>query len=353
MTQTVENLSTIYAYQPERFTRPESPSAPRLSVVIPLFNEVENIPPLYEEVSAALDALGDSYEVIIVDDGSNDGSFVELRKIHERDPRWRVIRFRRNFGQTAGLMAGFEAARGEYVVTMDADLQNDPRDMGRLIKKADEGYDIVSGWRTERKEPFFSRRLPSMIANRLISRSTGVSLHDYGCTLKVYRSEVAKNIRLYGELHRFIPAIASGLGVQLAEVPVNDRARRFGKSKYGIMRTFKVMLDLITVIFFLSFSTRPLHIFGGIGLATGALGVLIGTYLVFVKLVLGQGIGDRPLLLLAMLLIILGVQITGTGLVAEFVMRAYHEPQGRKIYVVRELLERDELEPDQTAQETA
>lgn len=344
MTQTVENLSKIYAYEPERFQQPDARPAPRLSVVIPLYNEVENIPPLYAELSAAMNALGESYEVIIVDDGSTDGSFLALKKLYEQDSRWRIIRFRRNFGQTAGLMAGFEAARGTYIITMDADLQNDPRDIHKLVKKADEGYDIVSGWRTERKEPFFSRRLPSMLANRLISRSTGVSLHDYGCTLKVYRADVAKNIRLYGELHRFIPAIASGLGVQLAEVPVNDRARRFGKSKYGIMRTFKVMIDLVTVIFFLSFSTRPLHVFGGIGLVTGALGVVIGLYLAFVKVFLGEGIGDRPLLSLAMLLIILGVQITGMGLIAEFVMRAYHEPQGRKIYAVREQLER----PSQT-----
>ncbi|MBE2271324.1 MAG: glycosyltransferase family 2 protein [Anaerolinea sp.] len=340
MTQTVEHLSTVYAYEPELVEKPTTTPAPRLSVVIPLYNEVENIPHLYTELSAAMDDLGDSYEVVIVDDGSTDGSFIELRKVYERDPHWRVIRFRRNFGQTAGLMAGFEAARGEYIITMDADLQNDPRDIGKLLEKAEEGYDIVSGWRMERKEPFFSRRLPSMLANRLISSSTGVSLHDYGCTLKVYRKEVAKNIRLYGELHRFIPAIASGLGVQLAEVPVADRARRFGKSKYGIMRTFKVMLDLITVVFFLSFSTRPLHIFGGVGLVTGALGVAIGGYLTIVRLFFGQPIGDRPLLLLAMLLIILGVQITGTGLVAEFVMRTYHEPQGRKTYVVRETLDK-------------
>jgi glycosyltransferase involved in cell wall biosynthesis len=349
MTQTAENLSKIYAYQPERYQTPSSETNPRLSVVIPLYNEVDNIPPLYQELSTALDALGDTYEVIVVDDGSNDGSFIELRKLFETDPHWRVIRFRRNFGQTAGLMAGFEAARGKYVITLDADLQNDPQDIPKLIAKADEGYDIVSGWRMERKEPFFSRRLPSMLANRLISRSTGVALHDYGCTLKVYRADIAKHIRLYGELHRFIPAIASGLGVQLAEVPVSDRARRFGKSKYGIMRTFKVMLDLITVIFFLSFSTRPLHVFGGIGLVTGAVGVLIGVYLAFVRLILQQGIGDRPLLLLSMLLIILGVQITGTGLVAEFVMRAYHEPQGRKIYVVREELDHEPGAQTETA----
>jgi glycosyltransferase involved in cell wall biosynthesis len=333
----------IYAFPPAADSRA---SVPKLSVVVPLYNEVDNVFPLYEELHAALEALGETFEVIVVDDGSTDGSYINLKKVHEMDSRWRVIRFRRNFGQTAGLTAGFEAARGEYIITIDADLQNDPRDIGKLLKKAEEGYDIVSGWRVNRKEPFFSRRMPSMIANRLISRTTGVTLHDYGCTLKIYRSDIAKNIRLYGELHRFIPAIASGLGASMAEVPVNDRARRFGKSKYGIMRTFKVMLDLVTVIFFLSFSTRPLHVFGGLGLITGAAGTLIGLYLAFVKIVLGQGIGDRPLMFLAMLLIILGVQITGMGLVAEFVMRSYHEPQGRKIYVVREVLEKDESDAE-------
>jgi len=237
-----------------------------LSIVIPLYNEAENIEPLYAELSAALAEVGRAYEVIIVDDGSRDDSFARLKAVHERDPRWRVIRFRRNFGQTAGFSAGFDAARGQIVITSDADLQNDPRDIPRLLAKMAEGYDIVSGWRVNRKEPFLSRRLPSMIANRLISGATGVTLHDYGCSLKAYRSEVVKSVRLYGELHRFIPAIASWMGVSVAEVPVNDRARRFGRSKYGINRTFKVFLDLITVRFILGYATRPLHIFGGLGL---------------------------------------------------------------------------------------
>jgi len=237
-----------------------------LSIVIPLYNEAENIEPLYAELSAALAEVGRAYEVIIVDDGSRDDSFARLKAVHERDPRWRVIRFRRNFGQTAGFSAGFDAARSQIVITSDADLQNDPRDIPRLLAKMAEGYDIVSGWRVNRKEPFLSRRLPSMIANRLISGATGVTLHDYGCSLKAYRSEVVKSVRLYGELHRFIPAIASWMGVSVAEVPVNDRARRFGRSKYGINRTFKVFLDLITVRFILGYATRPLHIFGGLGL---------------------------------------------------------------------------------------
>ncbi len=198
---------------------------PELSIVIPLYNEAENIPALYAELTAALMAVGRSYEVIVVDDGSRDGSFERLREIHERDPRWRIIRFRRNFGQTAGFSAGFAAAQGDVVITSDADLQNDPRDIPKLLAKMDEGYDIVSGWRMDRKEPFLSRRLPSMMANRMISSATGVTLHDYGCSLKAYRSEVVKNVHLYGELHRFIPALASWMGVTVAEVPVNDRAR--------------------------------------------------------------------------------------------------------------------------------
>lgn len=314
-----------------------------LSVVIPLYNEEESIGPLYEELSSALDSLNRTYEVIIVDDGSKDASFARLTEIHARDPRWKVIRFRRNYGQTAGLSAGFEAAQGDIVITQDADLQNDPRDIPKLLAKLEEGYDIVSGWRKDRKEPYFSRRLPSMTANWLISKSTGVVLHDYGCTLKAYRSIVVKNIRLYGELHRFIPAVASSIGVNVTEVPVNDRARRFGKSKYGIMRTFRVMLDLITVRFILSYSTRPLQIFGGFGLLMGATGVLIGLYLTFVKLVLGQDIGDRPLLILGVLLIILAVQMISIGLVAEIVIRTYHESQRKPIYMVRESLGVDEL----------
>ncbi|MBK8020915.1 MAG: glycosyltransferase family 2 protein [Chloroflexi bacterium] len=310
-----------------------------LSIVIPLYNEEDNIQPLYNELNPVLEGMKIRYEVIIVDDGSRDRSFERLKDVHKADPRWTVIRFRRNFGQTAGIMAGFDRARGEYVITMDADLQNDPRDIPQVLAKAKDGYDIVSGWRQDRKEPFFSRRVPSMIANKLISRTTGMALHDYGCTLKAYHRDVAKDIHLYGELHRFIPAVASGIGVRVAEVPVNDRARRYGHSKYGISRTFKVMVDLITVAFFLTFSTKPLHMFGTIGLLLSSIGVLIAAYLAYARMFLGEPLGDRPMLLLAMLLIILGVQFIGTGLVAEFVMRTYHEPQGRKIYFVREQLD--------------
>ncbi len=312
---------------------------PDLSIVIPLYNEAENVEPLYAELTAALAALGRPYEVVIVDDGSRDDSYARLTAIHERDSRWHIIRLRRNFGQTAAFSAGFAAARGAIVVTSDADLQNDPRDIPKLLAKMEEGYDIASGWRVNRKEPFLSRRLPSMVANRMISGATGVTLHDYGCSLKAYRAEVVKNLRLYGELHRFIPALASWMGVRVAEVPVNDRPRRFGSSKYGISRTFRVLLDLITVRFLLSYATRPLHVFGGTGLAAAGMGSVIGLYLTFVKLVLGQSIGTRPLLLLAVLLVLLGVQMVSMGLLAEMVMRAYHEAQDKPIYVIREELD--------------
>jgi glycosyltransferase involved in cell wall biosynthesis len=312
---------------------------PDLSVVIPIYNEEDNILPLYEELSAALIPLGRDYEVLAVDDGSQDNSFEQLKAVHGRDKRWRVIRFRRNFGQTAGLAAGFQYARGRIIITIDADLQNDPCDIALLLVKLDEGYDIVSGWRRNRKEPFLSRRLPSMLANGLISRTTGVSLHDYGCTLKAYRTEVVRNLNLYGELHRFVPALASAVGAEVTEVPVSDRARRFGKSKYGIGRTFRVVMDLITVSFFLNYANKPLHIFGSLGLITGFIGVMIGLYLSFIRLFLGQPIADRPLLLLAVVLVILGVQLVSMGLVAEMVMRTYHETQRKPIYIVREVLD--------------
>ncbi|MEA3337304.1 MAG: glycosyltransferase family 2 protein [Chloroflexota bacterium] len=311
---------------------------PELSIVIPLYNEADNVQPLYDELTAALTQIGRPYEVIVIDDGSTDNSFSLLRDIHERDPRWQIIRFRRNFGQSAGFAAGFDAARGDIVITSDADLQNDPQDISKLLDKMAEGYDIVSGWRVDRKEPFLTRRLPSIIANRMISDATDVVLHDYGCSLKAYSNEVVKGINLYGELHRFIPALASWMGVVVAEVPVNDRARLHGTSKYGISRTFRVFLDLIAVRFFLGYSTRPLHVFGGLGLISFGLGFLIGLYLTFAKFALEQDIGDRPLLLLAVMLVILGVQMVSMGLLAEMITRTYFESQDKPIYVVRERL---------------
>ncbi|NOZ27397.1 MAG: glycosyltransferase family 2 protein [Chloroflexi bacterium] len=323
---------------------PEETRSPEISVVIPLYNEAENIPELYRQLTKALESMGRPYEIIIADDGSTDGSFQALAEIHERDPRVKVIRFRRNYGQTAGFAAGFERARGEWIVTMDADLQNDPADIPRLIAKAEEGYDVVSGWRVHRQDALLTRKIPSRIANWLIARVTGVYLHDYGCSLKVYHRDVVKNIRLYGELHRFVPAVASGVGITVAEVPVNHRARERGQSKYAglrktISRTVKVFLDLLTVRFLLSYSTRPIHIFGTLGLVLSGLGGLLGLYLTFEKLALGQNIGTRPLLLLSVLLVILGVQMISMGLLGEVMVRIYFEAQDKPIYVVREVLE--------------
>ncbi len=310
-----------------------------LSIVIPLYNEEENVEQLYTQLKAALEGVGREYEIIIVDDGSTDGSFDILKRLHEGDERLKVIRFRRNFGQTAAFAAGFDRSQGQVVITLDADLQNDPADIPLLLEKIEEGYDVVSGWRLHRKDPFLTRRLPSMIANWLISQVTGVHLHDYGCSLKAYRREVVKNIQLYGELHRFIPAIANWMGVSVAEVPVRHYARRFGKSKYGLSRTARVLLDLLTVRFLLSYSTRPIHIFGGLGLISFITGIGLGGYLSFVKFVLGQKIGDRPLLLLAILLMMMGVQLISMGLLGELVVRTYYETLDKPIYAVREVLD--------------
>ena len=310
-----------------------------LSIVIPLYNEEENVEQLYTQLKAALEGIGREYEIIIVDDGSTDGSFDILKRLHEGDERLKVIRFRRNFGQTAAFAAGFDRSQGEVVITLDADLQNDPADIPLLLEKIEEGYDVVSGWRLHRKDPFLTRRLPSMIANWFISQVTGVHLHDYGCSLKAYRREVVKNVQLYGELHRFIPAIASWMGVSVAEVPVRHYSRRFGKSKYGLSRTARVMLDLLTVRFLLSYSTRPIHIFGGLGLISFVGGIGLGGYLSFVKFALGQKIGDRPLLLLAILLMVMGVQLISMGLLGELVVRTYYEALDKPTYAVREVLD--------------
>ncbi len=311
---------------------------PLISVVVPLYNEVDAIDELYRQLTAALEAYGAPYEVIVADDGSTDGSFEKLKAIHQQDPRWHIVRFRRNFGQTAAFSAGFDRVRGDVAITIDADLQNDPADIPKLMGKIEEGYDIVSGWRVDRHDAFFSRKVPSTMANWLISRTTDVHLHDYGCSLKAYRTDVVKHIHLYGELHRFIPAVASGYGVRVTEVPVNHRSREHGESKYGISRTFRVILDLITVYFLLGYSTRPIQIFGGIGLASFSVGVFIGLYLTFVKFGLGQDIGTRPLLLLAVLLILLGVQMIGMGLLGELIIRTYYESTGKPTYYVREEL---------------
>ncbi|MBX0328720.1 glycosyltransferase family 2 protein [Oscillochloris sp. ZM17-4] len=311
-------------------------ASPSLSIVVPIYNEEDSIPHLYDRLSAALEGYGHAYEIIAVDDGSRDGSFALLSELAAGDPRLRVVRFRRNFGQTAAFAAGFDRARGEYIVTIDADLQNDPNDIPMLMARAGEGYDVVSGWRARRQDAFINRKLPSMIANRLISWVTGVHLHDYGCSLKVYRADVVKNINLYGELHRFIPAVASWQGVAVTEMAVHHEPRRYGTSKYGISRTVRVLLDLITVRFLLSYSTRPMQIFGLWGLLSMLAGFVISLYLVMIKILYNADIGSRPLLLLGVLLIILGVQFIGIGLMGELTMRTYYETQKKPIYVVRE-----------------
>lgn len=313
-------------------------AAIKISIVIPLYNEEESIPSLYTALDAAIANYGQPAEVIIVDDGSKDRSFSLLRDIAEKDARFTVIRLRRNFGQTAAFSAGFHRARGEVVITMDADLQNDPMDIPLLMAKIDEGYDIVSGWRKNRQDRYLDRKLPSMLANRLISNVTDVRLHDYGCSLKAYRREVLTHVHLYGELHRFIPALANRVGGTVTEVPVNHRARKFGSSKYGISRTVRVLLDLITVWFLGSYATRPIHVFGTLGLGSAFAGILVGLYLSFVKVFLGHDIGGRPLLLLAVLLVVIGVQLVTMGLIGEMVTRTYYESQDKPIYFVREVV---------------
>ena len=318
---------------------------PELSVVIPLLDEAPNVEALCRELTETLEGWGRTFEVVLVDDGSTDGTFEILSRLHAADPRLRVIQLRRNFGQTAAFAAGFARARGRLIVTADGDLQNDLRDIPRMVDKLEEGYDIVCGWRKARKDRWLSRRVPSVIANALISGATGVRLHDYGCSLKVFRAEVVKSIRLYGEMHRFIPAIASEQGVRIAEVVVNHRPRRRGRSKYGISRTVRVILDLATVKFLLSYSTRPLQIFGLVGLLMGAVGTAITGWLGYVRLFGGQAIGDRPLLLLGILLLFTGLQLVTLGLLAEMQARTYHESQGKPTYYIRELLDTPIDEP--------
>jgi len=312
---------------------------PYVSLVIPVFNEAENLDELYRELVDALEKSSRAFEVIFIDDGSADSSWTVLRSLQQKDGRIKLIRLRRNFGQTAALAAGFDYARSEIIISLDADLQNDPKDIPLLIRKIEEGYDIVNGWRRKRKDKFLSRRVPSIIANQLISRLTRVRLHDYGCTLKAFRSEVIKNVKLYGELHRFIPAIASQLGVRIAEVEVSHRPRKHGKSKYSLFRITKVILDMLTVKFLLSYSTRPLQIFGLLGLGSGLLGFIISLWLSYQRLALKISVANRPLLLLGVLLMVIGIQFITLGLLAEIMVRAYHESSGKTIYVIREVID--------------
>ena len=316
---------------------------PDVSVVIPVFNEADNLPDLHRELTAALEALGRPYEVLLVDDGSTDATPERMLEIEGRDPRVRVLRLRRNFGQTAAFSAGFDHARGRVVVTSDADLQNDPADVKHLLARLEEGYDMVCGWRRERKDPL-SRRLPSSVANRVISWATGVSLHDYGCSLKAMRAEVVRGLRLYGEMHRFIPAVASWMGVKVAEMPVNHRPRTRGRSNYGLGRTVRVLLDLFTVKFLLAYGTRPAHLFGGSGLVFAGSGLGVLGYLSYLKLFQDEAIGGRPLLLLGALLLITGLMFINVGLLAEMLVRIYHESQGKPTYVLKEREDVPEVE---------
>ncbi len=316
------------------------PKPPQISVVAPLLDEQDNLPALYAQITGAL-AGRYEYELIFIDDGSTDRSFEILKGFQAADPRVRVIRFRRNFGQTAALSAGFKYARGDVVVALDADLQNDPADIPRLVAKLDEGYDVVSGWRKVRHDDALTRRLPSRLANGLISSITGVHLHDYGCTLKAYRREILAEMRLYGEMHRFIPALASWSGARITECVVNHRPRTAGKAKYGLARTLKVILDLITVKFLGSFSTKPIYIFGGLG-GLAAVGAMLSGLAVLYQKFLSPthlAMNRNPLLVLTALLITATIQFILMGLLAELLVRTYHESQNRPTYVIREILE--------------
>ncbi|NJM70214.1 MAG: glycosyltransferase family 2 protein [Scytonema sp. RU_4_4] len=311
---------------------------PDVSVVVPVHNEVESLPHLLEAIAFTLSATELSYEIICVDDGSTDGSAQLLKEQAQIRNDLKAVILRRNYGQTAAMAAGFNYALGKAIVTLDADLQNDPADIPMLLAKLEEGYDLVSGWRKNRQDGAVNRLLPSKIANWLIRRTTSVYIHDYGCSLKAYRAELVADMNLYGELHRFLPALAYIEGARITEMPVRHHARRFGRSKYGIWRTFRVLMDLLTILFMKKFLTRPMHVFGLWGLIAMACGGAIGIYLTFVKFAFHQDIGDRPLLILAVLLLVTGVQLFCFGLLAELLMRTYHESQGRPIYRVREVV---------------
>jgi glycosyltransferase involved in cell wall biosynthesis len=316
-----------------------------LSVVIPVFNEEESLPELLSELAGVLDQTALHYEIVCIDDGSTDRSFEVLTQLSAGQPRLVVGRFRRNFGQTAAIQAGLDAARGRVIAMLDADLQNDPHDIPAMLERLEQGYDLVVGWRADRKDRFINRRLPSLIANWLISTTTQVRLHDYGCTLKLIRAEVAKSIRLYGELHRFIPVMAALVGARMCEMTVHHRARRFGRSKYGIGRTTRVLLDLVTVLFLQSYLARPMQVFGLAGLLFGLTGFGISGWLAVEKLVFGAQLANRPLLMLGVIMILVGVQLLSLGLVADVLGRTYHEAQGKPPYYLRDWVRRGAVEP--------
>ncbi|HID53697.1 MAG TPA: glycosyltransferase [Anaerolineae bacterium] len=324
-----------------------------LTIVVPVYNEVENVRPLLDEITQALTPENLDYEVLFVDDGSNDGSFAALQQLAAEDNRIVVVKFRRNHGQTAAFAAGFDYAQGKQIVTIDADRQNDPADIPRMIAKLEEGYDVVNGWRQNRQDAFLVRKVPSFIANRLIARASNVQLHDRGCSLRIFRAEVTRELRLYGEMHRFIPEMVNNAGFTMAEVPVNHRPRVAGESKYGISRTFRVIVDLMTVVFLRNYGDRPMHLFGMLGLIMGGLGGLTLFYLLLVKIGAGvsggwagfqaEEIGSRPLLSLGIMLVVLGVQFLVMGLIAELIVRVYYEAQNKPVYHIRTIIGREEI----------
>lgn len=310
-----------------------------ISVIIPVFNEEDNVVACYQEVRAVLTGMRRDYEIIFVDDGSSDQTIPRLLEAAQGDGNLRIIEFRRNFGQTAAMAAGFDSSRFSVVVPLDGDLQNDPREIPRMVAKLEEGYDLVAGWRKNRQDRFLSRRLPSMVANWVISKLTRVALHDYGCTLKVMDGDLARSIKLYGEMHRFIPALADEMGARITELPVNHRARQAGKTKYGISRTVRVILDLLTVKFLLGFSKRPIHLFGSVGLLAGGMGIVLLAYLSYQRFFLSMAMGNRPLMALGVMLVIIGLQFVVFGLLAEVLARTYYESQDKKTYAVRRVIE--------------
>ncbi len=334
-------METSPALQP--FHIPSTLSSLDVSVVVPIHNEVESLPHLIRAIADCLTEAQLNYELICVDDGSTDGSTAVLKQEALRRNDLVAVILRRNYGQTAAMAAGFKCARSPIIVTLDGDLQNDPADIPELVAKLNEGYDLVSGWRKNRQDATLTRLLPSKIANAMIGKVTGVKLHDYGCSLKAYRKEIVADMNLYGELHRFLPALAFIEGARIVEIPVRHHPRRFGQSKYGLGRTIRVLMDLLTVFFMKKFLTRPMHVFGGFGIISMVLGFLLGLYLTILKLGFGASIGDRPLLILAVVLLLGGVQLFSFGLLAELLMRTYHESQQRPIYRIREVIEPSHL----------
>ncbi|HEU4432146.1 MAG TPA: glycosyltransferase family 2 protein [Pyrinomonadaceae bacterium] len=317
---------------------PAAGVAPEVSIFLPVYNEEPNLMPLHARLDEALKTLDRSAEIVYVDDGSTDGSLKILREIAELDPRVRVVALRRNYGQTAAMAAGIDAASGKVLIPMDADLQNDPADIKRLLEKLDEGYDVVSGWRKNRQDKMFTRKIPSMIANRIISWIGGVPLHDYGCSLKAYRRESLQDVRLYGEMHRFIPIYASWAGARVTELPVKHHARTMGKSKYGLSRTLKVVFDLMTIKFMASYQTKPIYVFGMFGMLAFLISLFAGLYAVFLKLFHKADFVQTPLPILTIVMFAVGVQFLLMGLLAEMLVRTYHESQAKAIYAVRERL---------------